>query len=194
MKIKELIIYFFVSSTVVSFWIILVDLFHYLLTQKYFVYYQLPITIGLLSLIILLIVASLFCNQIKFNFIAIQPIWLVLGIFVLVFSGIFTHKQYQAFYSRLQHIPQVKSVTKNWTIQGDKVAIYGKNFGQSWQKGSVKLNDFEYQLVSWDDRRIVIEQPAIDDPQKGELTIVNHYGNKTTVAPFEIKDPSEVLR
>jgi len=194
MKINRVAVYFFISSAVVTLWIVLYDVAHYLLTEKYFVYHHLPVCLGLVLLVALLFSVTLTFEWLLQKLRTIKIAWLAFGILFFLSLGVFMHMQYQKYYSRLQHFPKIQRVTKNWTIQGDKVAIYGKNFGQAWQQGNVKLNDFEYQLVSWDDRRIVIEQPAINQPQKGELVITNHYGYQAKVTNFEIKDPGEVLR
>lgn len=194
MKIKSAVIYLSISSLIISLWIGFYDLAHYLLSEQYFIYHRLPIFISLIIPGILLISSSAIMNSFKSKVVLIKSKMLLGVSLVIAVMSVIGHKQYQTFYSKLQRYPKIKKVTKNWTIQGDKVAIYGKNFGQAWQSGTVKLNDFEYQLVSWDDKRIVIEQPAINEPQVGKLTITNHYGNQATLEPFEIKDPSEVLR
>lgn len=99
---------------------------------------------------------------------------------------------YQQTKEQLNQTPQIKSLSKDWSIQGDRIKITGRNFGQAWQEGTVKVDDLYFNIKSWSDTHIIVEQPITDQYKKSKLVVTNHY-NKQTQYDFTLKNPSEVL-
>jgi hypothetical protein len=116
-----------------------------------------------------------------------------LTIYALLVLTAATTGIYQKYYTSLQKIPKIKNVSKNWSIQGDKIKIIGKNFGPAWQPGEVWVDDVEFLIYSWTDNKVIAEQPLNQDYKVDTLRLINHYGNQAVVEPFELKDPADVL-
>jgi hypothetical protein len=90
---------------------------------------------------------------------------------------------------------RIQSISKNWSIQGDRVAIEGRNFGKNWQPGKVFVGLVEFKIILWSDTRIVIEQPVarVAIPYTAVLTVKTASGDIIHDVMFTIKDPSDVL-
>jgi hypothetical protein len=164
----------------------------YLLTEHWFIIPRLTSTQASLWLIcIIAIVASiaqlfkLWDKKIRLKTAIIITIFFIISVIV--------YGRYQQHYSWLQTIPKIKSISKNWSIQGDLIAIEGKNFGEAWRAGSVKVGELEYVVRSWPDARVVVEQPLIQDYQFAPLILSNYHNNQATIENFELRDPADVL-
>jgi hypothetical protein len=116
----------------------------------------------------------------------------LLQIAIILLIAIFFHSNFTNYYQYRQRFPRIKKLSKNWTIQGDQVIIYGKNFGQSYQPGIVAVGDMLFNIKHWSSHKIIAEQPVPDKFFTGELKVVNHYQNTDTVKNFTIKDPAEL--
>jgi hypothetical protein len=172
-------------------WLITWHAAEYLLTEQFFIINRLNSRQASLWLIALmaLVIAAVLLKKIQF-----QPkITACLTIYALLILTVAATGLYQKYYSSLQKIPKIKNVSKNWSIQGDKIKIIGKNFGPAWQPGEVWVDDLEFLIYSWTDNKVIAEQPLNQDYKVDTLRLINHYGNQAVVEPFELKDPADVL-
>lgn len=173
-------------------WLILYSTTEWLITEHWFISNSVPNQLAATMLLAVMSVAAIFTYKARqyrkrFNGISII-IFTLLSVFFLV--GI---KTYQNYYSNLQRIPKIKSFSKDWSIQGDKIVIEGKNFGSAERAGTVHVNEIVFSVYSWSNTRVVVEQPITQQYQVGKLKITNYHGNSAYIEPFELKDPASVL-
>ncbi len=179
----------------VGLWLLLVNLAEYLLTEVWFIYVKLPKQLSFYLLVTLIFVLSLIFT-LKMKNQSNQKLSLKLAVLAGIFliAVLIAQRSYKKYYSSLQAYPKIKSVTKKWTIQGDRVAIIGRNFGEPWRAGTVTLNDVDYTIVSWSENKIIIEQPVIGETQQGQLVVTNYRSKQAFIDNFAIKNPTEVLK
>jgi len=72
------------------------------------------------------------------------------------------------------------------------VEIEGKNFGPVWQPGEVKVDDLQFEIKSWSEERIETVQPVPNRFWKGNLYVINNYGQKSNSFEYEIYDPAKL--
>lgn len=177
----------------VSVWLVIWGVLEYLLTEHWFVTAKLTSTQASLTLVFIMIVTSVLAYLLSWWQKKLPPLYALLVV-VLFIASVAGYHQYKNYYQWLQTFPKVKSVSKNWTIQGDGVAIEGKNFGEEWRPGKVWVGDIKYQIVNWHDKRVVVEQPVTTNYQTSTMIICNYRQNCVVVEKsFQIKDPSDVL-
>lgn len=69
------------------------------------------------------------------------------------------------------------------------VKIKGKNFGEPWQAGKVKVGDVEYLISRWSNKEIVARQPVPERFMNGEIKVVKYNGRESEGWAFEVRDP-----
>lgn len=181
------------SFITIAVWLGLIDWLEIYLTEWVWMMNDIPHYWNLYILILLLIFLASISS--KFKLISFKKSFLFLAICSLVLiAAIFSHFKYKNYYDWLQTFPKINDISKHWTIHGDRIAISGKNFGDPWKFGSVWMEDVEYTIVSWNDERIVAEQPVTGDFKKGRLIVRNEFGKEIEITPFEIRNPTEVLK
>lgn len=182
-----------VALVIIPTWLIITDATQYLLTEPWYLRNSIPDSWKLgfiLSLLLLGLVKIRFLE--KRGYKANKSGLIITGIFFLL--TLFAHQRYVKFYLQLQTVPKIKSISKNWTIQGDRIAIEGRNFSSHWQdEARVAVGEVEFNIVSWSNRRIVVEQPLSDQYFTDMMIVCNRRGNCTEIGEFTIKDPAEVL-
>lgn len=182
---------FLAIAAVISIWIIGVDAAEYLTTHHRYIYDSFPEHFRLVLLICSLVggwLLAVFLSNKNYS-----PSYKILFFSAMVLILVlFGHTKYSDYSDFLREFPVIKKVSKNWSIQGDRIAIEGRGFGGPWQNGSVSLGDLEYTEISWSDNRVVVEQPLTSEYFSGQLKICN-YKNKCDSVPFQIRNPAEVL-
>lgn len=164
-------------------WLIAVDMAQYFLTEYWYVFNHLNSNYTTLGLIGLIIIFSVVAREtLKVGYALV-----IMGIFFLVLIG---HISYSKFYNELQRVPKIKSVSKNWTIQGDKIVITGRNFGGEYQPGQIIVGDLEFLISSWTNYKIVAEQPVPSKFITDTLILCNFLDNCISQGQFTITDPS----
>lgn len=78
------------------------------------------------------------------------------------------------------------------SIQAQRIEITGRGFGHPGKEGMVNVGDLEFLIITWNDERVVVEQPVPSRYFVGDMVLTNHYGNSLVIEDFTIKDPSEV--
>jgi hypothetical protein len=136
---------------------------------------------------IFLIVFSINYFLIKKN----KKYWL--PITLLFVASLIGFSRYRQYYSYLQQFPEIYSLSSDWSIQGKKITIDGKNFGSVNDQSSVKVGDIEFLINQWSNTEIVVTQPLVDDFGQKELYIYRADNNKQSKKiPFEIRDPADL--
>lgn len=166
-------------------WLVAVDMAQYLLTEHWYVFDHLNSTYTTLGLIGLIVFTALIARK---NLKLLHAA-LIIGIFFLVLIG---HINYSRFYEELQQIPKIKSVSKNWTIQGDRIQITGRNFGSPSQPGKVMVGKLTFQNIYWDEYKVVVEQPVPEIFFSDNLLLCNSLLLCIDTGLFEVRDPRTV--
>ena len=180
------------SLLVISFWLGITDWLEIYITEWRWIRNDLPQEWRLGVLILMLLIATLIITKIHIRSFKTSIILLVVSS-ILLLGTLYGHSQYKQYRQSFETIPKIKFLSKKWTINGSRIAIVGRNFGEPWQRGTIWLGDTEFIIVSWDDERIVAEQP-VSGEHSGVLMIRNEFGVEMAVTEFEIKDPTEVLK
>ncbi len=167
------------------FFLLIIISAEYLLTERFLVLKRIPIrerTLLLLGVFFLIAVM---------NFRKRKPGKIVVGIWAtLLLIMVVANSSYSRYYQHLQMIPKIFSMSDDWSIQGKSIKIDGINFGQSHQKGAVRVNDLEFIIKKWSDEEIVIQQPVPERFFSGSLIIEKSDGNVSDPIEFEIRDPA----
>ncbi|MDD3888172.1 MAG: IPT/TIG domain-containing protein [Patescibacteria group bacterium] len=181
------------ASLLISLWLVTLAILEYALTEWRFVYINIPeywqATVFMIILFVIGVTATHITKKHPQPSAAIFVATVVLMILSII--GYTKYLQYQDW---LQTFPKIRSVSKKWSIQGDRIAIMGKNFGEPWRSGSVYVGNIEYTIVSWTPTKILIEQPVTGQYGTKPLVIYNHHNKYAELKEFEIKDPSQVLK
>jgi len=162
----------------------------YLLTEKYLIlkYIRGDQKTYIFLIIFLLTFLTDYFSQ-KVNRVG-QRYWqMILALFIALLG---VNRTYTGYYNELQKQPRIYSINSNWSIIGMPITIEGKNFGPIWQRGTVKVNDFEFIIKEWDEEKIIAVQPAPKKYFLGELFVSNHFGNESNKMRFKIRDPNEL--
>jgi hypothetical protein len=163
----------------------------YLLTEHFLIYPYVPDFIKTLILLSIIINLSLLLPlKIRLSLKIIKIVKLAVVIFSLIFL-VFSI-WYARFYSQLQRYPRIYFRKPGWTIQGSQIKLRGKNFGEPYLPGEVKLGDLEFQLKRWTDTEIVVEQPVTGNFGLFELQVINGAGYPSNTIQHFIKDPGEL--
>lgn len=177
---------FVFSLLSIAIWLVAVDIAQYFLTEYRYVFDHLDSTYTTLGLIGLIVFTAVFARE---NLKLLHTV-LIIGIFFLVLVG---HISYSRFYDELQQIPKIKSVSKNWSIQGDRIIIEGRNFGNPQEPGKVFVGQLLFNIKLWTDTKVIIEQPVPNSFFRKPLFLKNAKGSIVKVAEdFVIRDPSEL--
>lgn len=116
-------------------------------------------------------------------------LFLPLLLLVIALIGNFFYDQY---YQELQKHPRIFNISSDWSVQGMPIKITGKNFGQDWQAGSVRVGELVFTNHRWSDTEIFVKQPVPENYFTGELVVENYRGNFSESWPFEIRDPDRL--
>ena len=182
--VKKLIAKAFLLITI---YILTVDTTQYLLTEHFYILDSLGNLYPTLYLLFLVIVFALL------RFEKVSYVFLLFA--TVIFSlALFSHLKYTEYYDKLQTRPKVKSVVKNWGIQGSFVTIYGKNFGETWRPGKVTADGMTFNRKYWSDTKLIVEQPVPSTFGELKLTITNYRGEKSKPVIYKIKNPTSILK
>jgi len=113
---------------------------------------------------------------------------------IVIFQLVLIANQFYSSYSAKRILyPRILAVSKDWSIQGDRIEILGKRFGEISDQGSVKVRDTEFMIISWSNNRVVVEQPVPQSFFKSPLILTKSTNQSDQIDIFEIKDPKDVL-
>lgn len=187
---NTLVRYFLATFLIFCTWLITSSFLEFIDTQILILHKELPNDIKISIFYgITTLVAILFTSTNFFN-ISIKKFFLfALGGAAIAMSF---HVVYTRYYHWRQTFPLLININQNWSIQGDHIIITGRNFGEAWRPGEVKINDFTYKIVSWNDEKIIAEQPVIPDYFSSNIEICNYHDHCIST-PFSVRDPIEVL-
>lgn len=159
----------------------------FFLTEIWFVMPNLPTW-----LFIIIYLASLLSTLLlhtKFKLRKYLPV-VVIAAALAVVSNHFLNKGYQ----ELQQTPRLNTVSKNWSIQGDKIVIRGKNFGQRNSESSLQVGSTRFLIEYWDNYQIKAKQPLPTTFETSQLVLCKDQESCYTLLDnFTIKDPAELL-
>lgn len=174
-----------VLQTIILYILVIVPT-EYLLTEHFLLYKQInnqTKTIVLLIIFFLVFIINYFYVK-KFKY------WLpIVIVFVLSLVGFY---KYQQFYSALQQIPRIYSLSSDWSIQGKEIVIDGKNFGSVHPDSKVLGDGVEFQIRSWQSDEIVIIGPMTNDYGEHQLYIKLYNGRESEKIPFQFRDPGKL--
>ncbi len=186
--------------------------FEYFLTEKYPIMHF--ISSDLKSIIFLVFFIIFFSLNYSFKKIRLKSEKIIIPLSLLFIITIFGFKKYTSFYSDLRKGPRIYEVNvvnnhRRWGIQGDKIEIYGTNFGDI-KKGSVYIhdkettlspieqkkeikNDFKLEVQVWQNDKIIAEQPVPPKFFRGQLYVVNYQGDESNKLDYQVRNPTPVL-
>ena len=177
----------------ISLFLIVIIPLEYLLTEKYCLFKVVSSqTKTIVFLFSFLIVFSL--NYFSKNFYKLEN--KLLPLIVILFFGVLVgNKKYCQYYNSLQQQIKIFKVNdgQNWSIQGMKIKIEGRAFGEAWRPGKVFIGDMELFVRSWSADLVIAEQPVPDAFLKGGLYLIRYDGEKSNKIPFRIRDPIELV-
>lgn len=174
-----------VSLLTITLWLVIIDLFEYLFTYKWYLLNSVSIETKTITLVVVFLVCTLFFykkEQLLDSFV------LIFFVVVITSHGIYTN-----YYQYLQNSPQIKSISKKWSIQGDIITIKGKNFGDEWERGAIWAGETDMIIKSWSNYKIVFEQPVPTGFTTDKLMLCKASEFCTSISPYQVRDPSEVL-
>ena len=170
-----------------SVWLVITDTLEYLVTEYKYIFDRLPRNITSISLyFVVAFIVFYFQNNILSK--KLRTICVIFSIFIC--TG---HIFYNNLYFELKKTPRIKSLNKNWTIQGDIVTITGKNFGAAHEQGRVIVGNLDFQIKKWSNYKIVALQPVPEKYHTTNLIICNDDQHCSTPMQFSIRDPADVL-
>jgi hypothetical protein len=111
---------------------------------------------------------------------------------VVLLVGLGGNYLYRQHYRYLQQFPRIYSLSTDWSIQGMKIKIEGKNFGSPSEPGQVMVNDFKLLNHKWSNQEVIVEQPVPERYFQGDLVLKNADGKASQAVEFEIRDPAEL--
>lgn len=182
------------SFQVLSSTLIIHTIIDYLLITQFEVLEKLPSCTAFVLLILIALPISFFNFKKKHMNFKI----LIISIVFLFFSTLLK-AEYAAYSSYLSSMPQISNVSKNWSIQGDKIKISGKNFCNQDEidksnNSKVLVGDLEFIIDRWGDKEIIIKQPISSTFFTETLKVTNCKGHLATYEKFTIMNPTEVLK
>lgn len=109
---------------------------------------------------------------------------------ILFFSISFAYYGYyhQIKLSR-EYLPKIIKVSPTRFIQGEFIEIDGTNFGPTYNKGKVIINESEFIAKDWNDNKIIIESPVPDKFGTYYLYVKTKEGKISNQIPIEILNP-----
>lgn len=159
----------------------------YFLTEHYHVYKFITSQKKTLIFIILFILVFL----VNYFLIKAEKYWwLIILIFIL---SLFGYEKYQQFHIKQERVPDIYSISSDWTIQGKKITIKGKDFGDPHDQSNVIVGDIQFMIHKWTQQEIVASQPITDDYGKKSLYVIRHNGKRSEPFSFEIRDPAGLV-
>lgn len=182
---------FFLSLVVVAesifIYVLAIIGFDHFLVEKLFLIKNLTSEIRIFILVgvfLIVFLANFFSEKI-FNF-GKKSILFLVGAMVLSLFGNQLYKK--ATYGR-SLLPKIYSVTDNWSIQAKRIEIKGKNFGPTWKRGKVFVENLEFNVLYWSEDLVLIEQPVPPEFFQGHLYLVTKEGQISNKINYEVKDP-----
>jgi len=185
MKIKSNL---YVVLFTLFFYLLIVNSVEYLTTEKFLLIKTIPFLFKTYFLIGLLLIASVFLS-VKKDYLRIPSTMILIVLFLLSVIGNDLYTRYSDY---LRRVPKIFRLNKEWGVQGNVVEIEGKNFGPVWQPGEVKVDDLQFEIKSWSEERIETVQPVPNRFWKGNLYVINNYGQKSNSFEYEIYDPAKL--
>ena len=111
-----------------------------------------------------------------------------LSVFVLIafiFYGFYHHVKLKK-----EYLPKIYQFEPAWVIQGQQIKIKGLNFGPTFKKGRVIVDDMEFLVKKWSENEIVAEAPVPSKKGYFPLSVETKEGKVSNLLMFEIKDPN----
>jgi len=174
------------SLTIISFYLITVDLYQYLFTELWWKFDSLNYNYTTIYLILLILL---------FSFIDLRKLltkkYLRQGMIALLFViTLIGHKFYTNFYNELQTYPKIKSISKDWGIPGSWVKVTGRK---------VYLGETEMTIKKWEDKEVIFEIPVYVMEGNQQLKIFNIFNKEQKQyfqfkTMFNLKSVDEVLK
>jgi hypothetical protein len=182
-NVSVILPYLYAALIAMSLWLVGLNLVLYLVEEKYYLVNHLDQeyrTLGLVATVALLATIS----RKHFNK------WVGIGSIVLFLGVIIVQSYFVRFYHQFQYIPEIRSISKNWTVQGDVIVITGRDFGEVLRPGTVRVGELEYKILDWNNHYIEAQQPIPDGYYKAPLVVCNYLDVCTEAGVVEIKDPA----
>jgi uncharacterized membrane protein len=88
-----------------------------------------------------------------------------------------------------EYLPKIYKINHDWIIQGQTVEITGTNFGQTFRKGKIIVDEMEFLVKDWSEDKIIAEAPVPSKEGNFYLYIETKDGGKSNLLPLEVKDP-----
>lgn len=171
---------FLPSFTILATFYITVDIYKYLTTEYWWTQDSIKYNQTGIFLLVLIFLST-FLDWEKLYKKRKKITYLI--IFLFVFS-LLAHEKYSIFYEKLQNYPKIKSVNKNWGIQGSWAKIVGRNFGPPHEPGKVMLGEEEMIVKQWNDKEIIFEVPLGIEAGDYRISVKNNK-EKILISDFK---------
>lgn len=189
---KNLVLPLVVTLQSIVLYTLFSSVLEYALTEKLLLVRHLSSWIKLLILLIffLIIFISTFLYN-EYKQIVLTKKFLI-GSTIVALASLIYFNFYSSYYQKLQTYPKIFHVSQNWSTQGTKIKITGKNFGPPYKEGQVKVGSLNLLVKKWDRDKIIVEQPVTGDFFEGKLVVINSYNRHSNSINFTIKDPDKL--
>lgn len=176
--------YIFTALLGLCFYFVLFLPIEYYLTEIQFSISKVPPVINTVILFLFLLIANLF--NIK-NLVNEKRKTVLVALFFLI-SFVCYGYYHQVKLSR-EYLPKIIKVSPTRFIQGEFIEIDGTNFGPTYNKGKVIINETEFIAKDWNDNKIIIESPVPDKFGTYYLYVKTKEGKISNQIPIEILNP-----
>lgn len=175
----------FLEAFILYFFLVMIG--EYLLTERFLITPFISTQAKLILLIIVLLISLFFNYFSPKTFYLTKKFWpLILFIFIASLVG---YRAYVRFYNSLQNHPKIYSLSSSWGIQQMPVTITGKNFGPTWKRGKVVVDEVVMEIEIWEEEKIVAHLPVPPRHFKGQLYVIDGQDNRSNPKAFEIRNP-----
>ena len=91
-----------------------------------------------------------------------------------------------------KEIPKIHLIKPKSGMQGTIITLYGNNFGEEFEKGTVLLGNEELVIKYWSNTKIKVEQPVPNNFGKKELKIIKINKKLSDPIEYTVINPSKL--
>lgn len=180
----------FIALEAIFFYLLLIIPGEYFLTEKFLVFKYIKPAVKTYILLGVFLLTFIVHQKWKKMFSWERRFWP--AIVILFVAALFANRAYSSFYQNLQRYPKIYSLSSDWSIVGMEIVIDGKNFGPTWKKGEVRVDDFPFLIKEWSEEKIVAVQPVPKKYFLGKIYVRKADGLESNRLPFKVRDPGEL--
>ncbi|OIP74472.1 MAG: hypothetical protein AUK08_01655 [Candidatus Pacebacteria bacterium CG2_30_36_39] len=174
---------YFISNSIIF-------ILNYFLVEKYFLVNKITTNQKTIIIIFILLIISFIFNKINIYKLKVKTQLMILLIVSFLTLG-------SSFYlSRItsywKEIPKIHLIKPKSGMQGTIITLYGNNFGEEFEKGTVLLGNEELVIKYWSNTKIKVEQPVPNNFGKKELKIIKINKKLSDPIEYTVINPSKL--